>query len=183
MTSGIFLTNAGHSNKQILEAMKKQIDEELIYSYQYPTGIRDKFVNKLMDISPSYLEKLVLMNTGSESTDIAYKLMKLWGKKNKKKYIITFEGNYHGRTLSSEFLGGTPDSTSWSNVVDEDIVFLKFPFKPGDELDVSLLPPLDEICAFFLETYQGWGSWFYPQKYIDKLYQISRENDILFCFD
>ena len=39
------------------------------------------------------------------------------------------------------------------------------------------LPPIDEIAAFFLETYQGWGACFYPQKYIDKLYQISRDNN------
>ena len=42
---------------------------------------------------------------------------------------------------------------------------------------------LGDDRGFFLETYQGWGAWFYPQKYIDKLYQISRDNNILFCFD
>ena len=45
------------------------------------------------------------------------------------------------------------------------------------------MPPLDEIASFFLETYQGWGAWMYPKKYIDKLYQVSRDNNILFCFD
>jgi len=183
MTSGIFLTNSGHSNNKIFNAIRKQLDEELIYSYQYPTNIRDRFVEKLMDISPSYFEKLVLMNTGSEATDIAYKLIKLWGKKNKKKYIITFEGNYHGRTLGSELLGGTKNSASWSNIVDEDIIFLKFPFNPDEKFDLSVLPPADEICAFFLETYQGWGSWFYPQDYINSIYDLCKKNNILFCVD
>ena len=39
MTSGIFLTNSGHSNNKIFNAIRKQLDEELIYSYQYPTNI------------------------------------------------------------------------------------------------------------------------------------------------
>ena len=41
-----------------------------------------------------------------------------------------------------------------------------------EELDLNDLPPLDEIAAFFLETYQGWGAWMYPQKYIDKFITI-----------
>ena len=182
MTSGIFVTNAGHSNPAINDAIKKQVDNDLLFGYQYNTDIRVEFIEKLLEVSPSHFKKLVLLNSGSEATDAAYRLIKLWAKKNKKKYIITFEGNYHGRVLGSELLGGTSDSTDWSNLKDDDIWFLPFP-KDGDELDINSLPPLNEIAAFFLETYQGWGSLFYPQNYIDKLYQLSKENNILFCFD
>jgi 4-aminobutyrate aminotransferase / (S)-3-amino-2-methylpropionate transaminase / 5-aminovalerate transaminase len=183
MTSGIFLTNSGHSNPDILKALRSQLNDELIFAYQYPCRIREKFLQKLIGISPDHLNKAVLMNTGSEATDIAYKLMKLWGKQNQKKYIITFEGNYHGRALGSDLLGGTPASTQWSNVIDPEIVFLKFPFSPNEPLDVTSLPPLHEIAAFFLETYQGWGSWFYPDHYIHAIYDMCRDNNILFCVD
>ena len=182
MTSGIFVTNAGHSNPKINQAIKDQIDADLTFGYQYNTDIRVDFLEKLLQISPSHFEKAVLLNSGSEATDAAYRLIKLWAKKNNKKYIITFEGSYHGRVLGSDLIGGTPNSTAWSNVVDDDICFLSFP-KDGEELDIDKLPPLDEIAAFFLETYQGWGALFYPQKYIDKLYKIAKENNILFCFD
>jgi acetylornithine/succinyldiaminopimelate/putrescine aminotransferase len=182
MTSGIFVTNAGHSNPKINQAIKDQVDADLTFGYQYNTDIRIDFLEKLLQISPSHFEKAVLLNSGSEATDAAYRLIKLWAKKNNKKYIITFEGSYHGRVLGSDLIGGTPTSTAWSNVVDDDICFLSFP-KDGEELDIDKLPPLDEIAAFFLETYQGWGALFYPQKYIDKLYKIAKENNILFCFD
>jgi len=182
MTSGIFVTNAGHSNPKINQAIKDQIDEDLIFGYQYNTDIRTNFLEKLLQISPPHFEKVVLLNSGSEATDAAYRLIKLWAKKNNKKYIITFEGSYHGRVLGSDLIGGTPNSTAWSNIVDDDICFLSFP-KDGEELDIDKLPPLDEIAAFFLETYQGWGALFYPQKYIDKLYKIAKENNILVCFD
>jgi len=182
MTSGIFVTNAGHSNPKINQAIKDQIDEDLIFGYQYNTDIRTNFLEKLLQISPPHFEKVVLLNSGSEATDAAYRLIKLWAKKNNKKYIVTFEGSYHGRVLGSDLLGGTPDSTAWSNIVDDDICFLSFP-KDGEELDINMLPPLNEIAAFFIETYQGWGALFYPQKYIDKLYNIAKENNILVCFD
>ena len=182
MTSGIFVTNAGHSNQFINKAIKDQIDNDLIYAYQYNTDIRRKFIKKLLEISPPHYDKAVLLNSGSEVTDAAYRLIKIWGKKHNKKYIVTFSGSYHGHVLGSDLIGGTSTSTDWCNFKDTEIWFLPFP-KGDDELDLNDLPPLDEIAAFFLETYQGWGAWMYPQKYIDKLYQISRDNNILFCFD
>ena len=181
-TSGIFVANAGHSNPKIKNAIKNQLDNNLIFAYQYNTNLRYNFVQKLLNISPNHFNKVVLLNSGSEATDASYRLIKLWAKKNNKKYIITFTGSYHGRVLGSDLMGGTKNSTSWSNINDDDIVFLEFPYGKK-ELDVKDLPPLNEIAAFFLETYQGWGACFYPQKYIDKLYEISRENNILFCFD
>tara|TARA_R110002020_G_scaffold116549_1_gene267075 strand:+ start:4229 stop:5479 length:1251 start_codon:yes stop_codon:yes gene_type:complete len=181
-TSGIFVANSGHSNPKIKKAIKNQLDNNLMFAYQYNTDIRYKFVEKLLDISPNHFDKLVLLNSGSEATDAAYRLIKLWAKKNKKKYIVTFTGSYHGRVLGSDLMGGNKNSTDWSNMSDDEIIFLEFPYEE-QELNLNDLPPLNEIAAFFLETYQGWGACFYPQRYIDKLYKISKENNILFCFD
>ena len=181
-TSGIFVANSGHSNPMIKEAIKNQLDKNLMFAYQYNTDLRYQFVQKLLEISPNHFNKAVLLNSGSEATDAAYRLIKLWAKKNNKKYIITFTGSYHGRVLGSDLLCGNKNSTDWANINDDDIIFLEFPYEE-QELNLDDLPPIDEIAAFFMETYQGWGACFYPQKYIDKLYQISRENNILFCFD
>ena len=182
MTSGIFVTNAGHSNPNINLAIKTQVDSDLSFSYQYNSDMRDKFIKKLFEISPPHYDKVVLLNSGSEVTDAAYRLIKIWGKKHNKKYIVTFTGSYHGHVLGSDLISGTSTSTDWCNFKDNELRFLPFP-KEGDELDLNDLPPLDEIAAFFLETYQGWGAWMYPQKYIDKLYKTSKDNNILFCFD
>ena len=183
MTAGIFAANAGHSNPLIKEAIKKQLDKNLIFAYQYITGIRQEFVEKLVDISPDYLNKLVLLNTGSEATDVAYKLIKLWAKKNNKKYIITYDGSYHGRVLSSNLICGSKEGSKWSSIDDEQIKFIKFPYSPEDKFDPSILPPAEEIAAFFLETYQGWGAWMYPDQYIQDLYSFARDNGALVCFD
>jgi len=44
MTSGIFVTNAGHSNPQISKAIKDQVDSGLTLAYQYNTDIRNEFI-------------------------------------------------------------------------------------------------------------------------------------------
>ena len=183
MTAGIFATNAGHSNEKIKQAIKKQLDQDLIFAYQYETRIRADFVTKFVDVAPDYLNKVVLLNTGSEATDACYRLIKLWAKKNNKKYIVCFNGSYHGRVLGSALICGQKTATSWSNVVDEDVVFIDFPYDENSQFDPSLLPPQEQIAAFFLETYQGWGACMYPPQYIKDLYNFARQNGALVCFD
>ena len=181
MTAGIFVANAGHSNPLVCDAIREQIDK-LMFAFLYNTEVRYEFIEKLLDISPNHFEKAVLLSSGSEVTDIASKLIKFWARKNKRKYIITFEGSYHGRTLGADMLCGSSKSTNWSNLQDDDIVFIKFPYE-GEEFDPSILPPPEEIAAIFLVTYQGWGAWMYPEAYIKKLYKFARDSGALVCFD
>jgi 4-aminobutyrate aminotransferase / (S)-3-amino-2-methylpropionate transaminase / 5-aminovalerate transaminase len=183
LTSGIFVTNAGHSNPYVKDAIKRQIDKDLTFSFLYPTEIRRDLTKKILDVSPPHFEKVVLLSTGSEATDMAYKLIKFWSTKNKRKYIICFEGSYHGRVLSGDLISGGPNNSYWSGVKDDDLVFLKFPYDPDSKFDPSLLPPSDEIAAFMLETYQGWSCQFYPEDYIKDLYSFAKSNGCLVCFD
>ncbi len=184
MTSGIFVSNAGHANPAIKKAIQKQLDKDLIFAYNYPAEIKEKFLSKLLEVSPAYFTKAILFNTGSDAVDTAYKLIKIWGKSKNKKYIITFNGSYHGRVLSGEFLSGNKNKADWSGVKDEDVYFLDFPYKESDVFDPAKLPiPHDQIAGFFLETFQGWGAWFYPQKFIDDLYRFAKTHKILVCFD
>ncbi len=181
MTAGIFVCNAGHSNPKIVKAIKEQSDK-LMFSFLYNTEIRYKFIEKLLEISPNHFEKAVLLNTGSEVTDIAGKLIKFWAKKNNKKYIVSFRGSYHGRTLGSDFLCGSENSTNWSNMKDDDMHFVDFPHN-NEKFNPSQFPDPKEIAAFFLETYQGWGAYMYPEEYIKDLYYFAKQNNILVCFD
>jgi len=181
MTAGIFTTNAGHSNPVICDAIKKQVDE-LAFSFLYNTEIRYEFIEKLLEVSPSHFEKVVLLSAGSEVTDIAIKLLKFWAVKNDRKYVIAYNGSYHGRTLGSDFICGTETSTDWSGMKDPFIKFVDFPYE-DQEFDPSRLPDPKDIAAIFLETYQGWGAWMYPEKYLKSLYNFAKENNILICFD
>ena len=183
LTSGIFVTNSGHSNPVIKNAIKKQLDKDLSFSFLYPTEIRRQLTKKIVDMSPDHFEKVVVLSTGSEATDMAYKLIKYWSHDKNKKYIVCFEGSYHGRVLSGDLISGGPNNSCWSGVTDDDLVFLKFPYDPDAKFDPSLLPPADQIAAFFIETYQGWSCQFYPKEYIESLYAFARQNQCLVCFD
>ena len=56
-------------------------------------------------------------------------------------------------------------SSKWTNIDEQDIVFTNFPYD-GEDFDLKKLPRIDRIAAFFIETYQGWGAWLYPDKYL-----------------
>jgi len=183
MTSGIFVANAGHANPQIKQAIKNQLDSDLIFAYTYDTTIRTKLAKKLVEISPDHLSKVIFMNSGTEATDVAYRLIKTWAKKNNKKYIVCFRGSYHGRALSCDLMCGDENSSSWSNIDDNDIIFLDFPYREGDKFDPSIFEDPSQIAAFMLETYQGWGACMYPAEYINQLYGFARNIGALVCFD
>jgi len=182
-TSGIFVTNAGHSNPSIKKAIKKQIDNNLLFSYNYPTKIKRDFIKKLLSISPKHFNKVTLLNSGSEAVDAAYKLIKIWGNKNNKKYIIVFRNAYHGRGLANDFISGNKNRASWSNLNDKNVKFINFPYNESDKFNEKSLPPKNQIAGFILETFQGWGAWFYPKEFITGLTSFTKKNKILLCFD
>ena len=42
-TSTIFVANAGHANKRIIESVKKELDKPLIHNYNFATEIRSEY--------------------------------------------------------------------------------------------------------------------------------------------
>ena len=183
MTSGIFVANAGHSNPKIKQAIKKQVDADLLFAYSYPTAIREKFERKLLSLAPKHFNAVALQNSGSEAMQLAYKILKLYGAQTGKRYIITFTGNYHGRGLSNDFISGNPKKSSWSHLADRDVIFLDFPYDASATFDPSVLPPHDKIAGFILETFQGWGAWMYPKPFVKALAAFATKHKSLLCFD
>lgn len=183
LTSGIFVANAGHANPLIKKAIKKQLDADLFFAYNYPTEIKEKFLKKLLKLSPDYFSKVILLNSGSEAVEVAYKLIKLHSCKTGKKNIISFRGSYHGRGLSNDFLSGNNKKANWSGLRDKNITFLNFPYRSNDVLDLKKLPRHNDIAGFVIETFQGWGAWFYPKGFLNQICKIAKKNGALICFD
>ena len=184
LTSGIFVANAGHANPLIKQAIKKQLDADLLFAYNYPTEIKNKFIKKLLSVSPKHFNRVILVNSGSEANQIAYKFIKLYGTKTQKRYIITFKGGYFGRGLSLDFMSKNPENASWSRLADPDVIFLDFPYDPSTKFDGKNIPvPASEIAAFMLETFQGSGAYFYPKGFVRDLCAFAKKHGALVCFD
>ena len=197
-TSTIFVTNVGHSNYRIKKYLNRAINSNLIHSYAYINKIRQKYIEKLIKFCGKGFEKAFLMSAGTEATEAAFKLMRMYGSKKKKKRlgIICFEGNWHGRTMASQMMSGNLKQREWIGYKDKDIHHIEFPYpwlvekgKEEEFLKNSLrklkkkINFKTDICGVMVETFQGWGALFYPKKYIKLLKKICKENDILISFD
>jgi 4-aminobutyrate aminotransferase-like enzyme len=170
-TSTIFVANVGHSNPEVCQAIKKTVDSQLLNSYYYPTKIRQEFVRELLKQCSPNLNKAFLLTTGSESTEAAIKISKKYGRKKGKKYIISYNQSFHGKTMGAQMLGGKPLSKEWIDFQHPHIINVKFPY-PWEKITFEdtleelreLNIPLEEICAFITESYLGWCSCLLPKK-------------------
>lgn len=202
-TSTIFVTNVGHANPQVTEALQKNIDRKLIHTYTFAHDIRASFLKKLIEITPGQFEKAFLLSAGTEATECAVKLMRMHGQtiSPTKLGIVSFRGAMHGRTMGAEMLKGDLTQSAWIGYIDPNIYHLPFPYPwtakdPYDnkynwekrfEEDMSALKAkglnFDDIAGFMIESYLGWGAIFYPVAYIKALADFAKEHGCLITFD
>jgi len=200
-TSTIFVANAGHANPRIVEALRAQLDKPLLHNYNYATKVRSDYLCYLIESTPPQFEKACLFSAGTESTEAALRLMRLYGWKSGKKRpgIIAFEGSYHGETLAARMMSYNPAAKAWIGYHDPNIYHLSFPY-PWREEAVSNprayfqttmkalteqygLDPKKDLCGFMLETFQGWCASFYPTEFMQELMAFARDNNMLVTFD
>ena len=193
-TSGIYVANVGHSHPAIRDALHQQIDQKLLHAYMFPTDVRTRFVERLVQVTPPSLEKVFLLSTGSESIECAIKLCRLHGMSidQNKTLIISSIGAFHGKTMGSQMLSSDPDSKKWIVNLDPDILHIPFPAETeGPEALNKHLGDLHErgvdlnrTAGFVLESYQGIGGpkFFHPS-YMQALRRWSQAHQALLVFD
>jgi len=202
-TSTIFVANSGHANLKIIESLKKILDKRLLHTYTFPSEIRAIFLKKLIEMTPPQFEKAFLLSAGTEATECAVKLMRMYGQtiKKTKLGIISFQGAMHGRTMGAEMLKGDPQKSEWIGYTDPNIHHLPFPYpwlandsakneydwaehfmRDMNQLRLKGLN-FDDIAGFIIESYLGWGAIFYPVSYIKALVDFAKKYNCLVAFD
>jgi 4-aminobutyrate aminotransferase/diaminobutyrate-pyruvate transaminase/4-aminobutyrate aminotransferase/(S)-3-amino-2-methylpropionate transaminase len=194
-SSGVLITGAGHGRQEITEAIVQQARKPLLTNYCFPSEIRAALVEKLVEISPEPLEKAFLLTTGSETIECAIKLARTHGIRQRgrdKITIVSFERDFHGRTLGAQMAGGIPSLKDWIVNLDPAMIQVPFPdgFRTEDtsfELfqkslrDQNVNP--EDVAGVLLETYQGGGASFAPPEYIQALRQWCDRHQALLIFD
>jgi len=183
-TSGIAVTNAGHNNLKIRETIE---DCKLLHAYTFYTKQRADFLEYLIKHTPKFIEKVFLVSAGTEATEVAVKLMKMYGMQNfnrSKKIIISFEGAMHGRTMLSEQLRGRNENNKWAfNTHSTEVCLIEFPKKDAKFNPDDIFYNTNTIAGIIIESYQGWSARFYPKQYMKDLVKWCKKNNILVCFD
>ena len=92
---------------------------------------REKYVSKLIKfVNSKKLKRCFLTSAGTEATETALKLARIYGSSiNKNKIgIITIKGNWHGRTMGSQMLSGKNKDSNWIGYYDKYMHQIEFPY-------------------------------------------------------
>lgn len=198
-TSMIFVANVGHGNKKVIESVSNAMKKPILGCYAYPNKLRAQYLKRLVEFAGPNFEKAFLLSAGTEATEAAFKLMKMYGQKNGKSgnIVLAVSGNWHGRTLAAQMMSDNKSQKSWVGHDLEDVKHIKFPYpwilkdedprsfltKSMEELELSGISLQDDVCGIMLETFQGWAAVFYPEEFVKALREICDEKNILLCFD
>lgn len=193
-SSGVLVTNAGHGRQGIVDAVVEQARSRLLHNYCFPSEIRSRLAERLVNLAPDGIDKAFLLTTGSEATENIIKLGRTFGKRThpEKIVVVTFERAFHGRTLGAQLAGGIPELKEWVTVDDPSFVQVPFPdgFRCEDQgfslfeetLEAKGVGP-EQVACVMTETYQGGGASFAPVEYIKRLRNWCDENGALLAFD
>ena len=175
--SGISVSNLGHRNPKVIEAVKKQLDH---YTYlmvygEYIQSPQVQVATLLAEHLPNNLNSTYLVNSGSEANEGALKLAKRY---TGRREIISFKNAYHGSTHGCLSVIG----------VDE----FKTPFEPLlpniTQLEFNSSEDLHKIteqtACVLVEPIQGEAGIMVPSEaYLKQLRKKCDETGALLIFD
>ena len=204
-SSGVILTNAGHANARIGQAIRAQLDSDLFFAYCNPHAMRLKVIKALRQVLPAYLDKVFLLTTGSEAVEAAIKLARIHGQllAPGKIYILSYTGAFHGRTMASQAAGGIPDQQTWMGQAPGGFLHIPYPDcarcpwgkatydSCGEECLERSLEQVrresgvsDDLFACVLtETFPGPTCAFMPRDYVQALRRWATQHNALLIFD
>lgn len=184
LTSGIGALSTGHSHPRVIESVKKQVEkfvhvpQQIFLSHQPQIDLTKKILN----FTPKNLDTIFYVNSGSEATDNAIKMSRIYtGKQN----IIALRKGFHGRTLGAL-------SVTSSNI---NCKLNMQPLIPGmffcDEPNIKSMKKIfdfhsapQETAAIILEPVMGEGGIYsISSEFISYLKQVCDENNILLIAD
>jgi len=196
-SSCVLVANAGHGRDEINQALHAKIDQGLLSTYVFVHEGRAQLTHILRELSPDPEHyQTFLLSTGSEATENCIKLAKTYAREKhgpQKKYFVSFNNAFHGRTMGAQLAGGMAKLKTWlGDTVDSSFVQVPFPdgYKNEDTRFELFLESLaeqeikpEEIAGVMSESYQGVGPDFLPADYAQKLADFCREHDIVLIMD
>jgi glutamate-1-semialdehyde 2,1-aminomutase len=173
----------GHSNPIILDAIKAQL--ELGTSYGAPTSLENTLAKIIKSQVPS-MEKLRMVNSGTEATMSCIRLARGFTGKNK---IIKFTGCYHGHVDSLLVKAGSGVSTFGlpdSPGVPQELAALTYscPYNNIESLLEVINEIDDDLAAIIVEPIAG-NMGFIPgePKFLNALREVCDKHNSLLIFD
>ncbi len=180
-TSGYGCLNVGHTNNEIVAAIKKQVSKIIQPSNIYFSQPQVMLAKKLSELT-GFGGKVFFANSGAEAIEGAIKLARKYStdKYGKHRYeIISFQNSFHGRTFGA--LSATAQTQK--QVLFEPLL-QGFRYALFNDLNSVADCINSDTCAVLIELIQGEGGInVCDRDFIKSLGKICKEKDILLVID
>ena len=204
-SSGAMVSNIGHSNPRVLDAMRAQMDKSTFgYRLHFETQPAEDLANRVAELSPEGHEKVFFVSGGSEAVESAIKIARQYRYvtgDTKRHKLISRSPSYHGSTM------GALSLTSYRPLTDPFTpLFVDMPKIPAprcylDRDDLSdvergikyaemlrqkiIEEGPESVLAFVMEPIGGasTGALVAPDSYYRRIREICDEFDVLLIYD
>ena len=174
--TGIGVALVGHSNENVVAAVKAQAEKLITCHGTFYNDARGGFMERLVKAAPKGLGKALLANSGTESVEAAIKLAR---RHTSRKKIISIKGAFHGKTYGSL-------SATWNKKYREPFGPLLEGFEFAEYGDATSLEHLvdDDTAAVLSEPVQGESGVIVPPPgYFREVREICDKKGALLIFD
>ena len=152
--SGISVNNCGHIDNDLLAVLTEQAGKLWHTTNLYLTEPSIKLAEEL--VKATFADRVFFCNSGAEANEAAIKIARKFSSLNnsteKKREILTFEGSFHGRTLTTISATAQPKYHKGFEPLTEG--FRHCPFNDFEKAETMIGP---QTCAVLIEPIQGEG--------------------------
>ncbi len=178
--SGVAVNSLGHAHPRLVEVLKTQADKLWHTSNLYRVGEQERLAERLCQLT--FADKAFFCNSGAEACEGAIKVARRYHFANgapERTRIITFEGAFHGRTMTAlsaagneKYLEGFGEPASG------------FDHVPFGDLDAVKEAITNETAAIMVEPVQGEGGVrVVPIEFLQELRKLCDDNGLLLILD
>lgn len=179
-TSGIAVTNIGHTNSYWVNSVTKQINELVHCSNLFSIPQQVKLAKRIVGkIDPG---KMLFCNSGAEANEALIKFSRLVGKKTQesKRYkLLVAENGFHGRTMGALSATSSPKYRNGFEPLLEG-----FSFAPLNDIEAFKSKIDDQTIGIMVESIQGEGGiQVATDEFLLGIEKLCKENELLLLLD
>jgi acetylornithine/N-succinyldiaminopimelate aminotransferase len=154
--AGVSAIAVGHQNKRVNDAIKNQLDKYshvMVYG-EYSQSPAVDYCKLLVSLLPEQLNKVYLVNSGTEACEGALKLAR---RVTGRSQLISCNSAYHGNTMGSMSVMGFEERKQAFRPLLPDVDFITF----NNEADLHKIT--NKTAGIILESIQGGAGFIQPQ--------------------
>ncbi len=174
--------NVGHRHPRVIAALKEQADRVTLTSRAFENAKLGEFYERVCQVTGK--NKVLPMNTGTESVETAIKNVRRWAYRSKgvprdMAEIIVCADNFHGRTTT--VISFSSEASYRADFGPFTPGFVIVPYGDIEALEAAIN---ENTAAFLVEPMQGEaGIRIPPPGYLRQAYDLCEKNNVLFVAD